>query len=44
MEDSSQWLIAFAIGLSIAALLAGFNKSGFDFMYGFQQRTEKTNK
>ena len=31
MEDSSQWLIALAIGVLIAALLAWFNKSGSDF-------------
>ena len=41
MEDSSQWLIALAIGLSIAVLLAWFNKSGSDFKDGLEQNTEK---
>ena len=44
MENSSQWLIAFAIGLPIAALLGWFNKSGSDFKDGFEQKTEKKNK
>ena len=44
MEDSSQWLIALAIGLPIAALLAWFNKSGSDFKEGFEPNTEKKNK
>ena len=41
MEDSSQWLIGLLIGLSIAALLAWFNKSGSDFKDGFEQKKEK---
>ena len=44
MEDNSQWLVAFFIGLPIAALLAWFNKSGSDFKNGFEQKTEKKNK
>ena len=43
MEDTSQWQIALIIGLLIAALLAWFNKSGFDFKDGFEQKTEKQN-
>ena len=41
MEDTSQWLIAFLIGLPIAALPAWFIKSDFDFKNGFDQKTEK---
>ena len=41
MEDTSQWQIALLIGLPIAALLAWFNKSGFDSKDGFEQRTER---
>ena len=44
MEDTSQWLIAFLLGLPIAALLAWFNKSGSDFKDGFNQKKEKKNK
>jgi len=44
MEDNSQWLVAFLIGLPTAALLAWFNKSGSDFKNGFEQKTEKKNK
>ena len=44
MVDASQWLIALAIGLAIAALLAWFKKSGSDFKDGFEQNTEKKNK
>ena len=44
MEDNSQWLLAFLIGLPIAALLVWFNKSGSDFKNGFEQKTEKKNK
>ena len=44
MEDTSQWLIALAIGLAIAALLAWFNKSGSDFKDGFEHNTKKKNK
>tara|TARA_Y100001968_G_scaffold19455_1_gene15282 strand:- start:959 stop:1093 length:135 start_codon:yes stop_codon:yes gene_type:complete len=43
MEDSSQWLIALAIGLPIVALLAWFNKSGSDFKEGFDQNSKKKN-
>ena len=41
MENTSQWLIAFLIGIPIAALLAWFNKSGSDFKDGFEQKTKK---
>ena len=44
MEDNSKWLVAFLIGLPIAALLAWFNKSGSDFKDGFEQQSEKKNK
>ena len=44
MEDTSQWLIALLIGLADSALLAWFNKSGSDFKYDFEQKTEKKNK
>tara|TARA_B100000579_G_scaffold249809_1_gene205383 strand:- start:1591 stop:1725 length:135 start_codon:yes stop_codon:yes gene_type:complete len=44
MEYTSQWLIAISIGLTIAALLAWFNKSSSGFKDGFEQKTEKKNK
>ena len=41
MENTSQWGIATLIGITIAAFLAWFNKSGSDFKNGFEQKTEK---
>tara|TARA_Y100001968_G_C19016658_1_gene553154 strand:- start:305 stop:445 length:141 start_codon:yes stop_codon:yes gene_type:complete len=41
MNDLSQWSIALLIGISIAALLAWFNKSGSDFKEGFASKREK---
>jgi len=41
MEDTSKWLIAFLIGISIAVFLACFNKSGSDFKDGFEKTTKK---
>tara|TARA_Y100001968_G_scaffold265649_1_gene254883 strand:+ start:107 stop:223 length:117 start_codon:yes stop_codon:yes gene_type:complete len=38
MEDTSQWLIAFLIGLPVAALLAWFNKSGSDFRMALSRK------
>jgi len=45
MDEISQWGIAALIGISIAAFLAWFNKSGSDFKDGFEQKPkEKKNK
>ena len=38
MDEFSQWSIAFLIGISIAAFLAWFNKSGSDFKNGFEPK------
>tara|TARA_Y100001968_G_C18680434_1_gene402227 strand:- start:206 stop:337 length:132 start_codon:yes stop_codon:yes gene_type:complete len=43
MKDTSQWLIAVLIRLTIAILLAWFNKSGLDFKNGFEQKKENKN-
>ena len=42
MDEVSQWSIAFLIGISIAAFLAWFNKSGSDFKDGFENKSKKT--
>ena len=41
MDDLSQWSIALLIGISIAAFLAWFNKSGSDFKDGFETKKNK---
>ena len=41
MEDTSQWILAFFIGIPIAAFLAWFNKSGSDFKDGFEKKKEE---
>lgn len=41
MDEISQWGIALAIGITIAVLLAWFNKSGSDYKDGFEQKTKK---
>tara|TARA_B100001769_G_scaffold155115_1_gene121723 strand:+ start:335 stop:475 length:141 start_codon:yes stop_codon:yes gene_type:complete len=44
MDEISQWGIAALIGISIAAFLAWFNKSGSDFKDGFEPKSEMTKK
>ena len=41
MDERSQWSIAVLIGISIAAFLAWFNKSGSDFKDGFEPKGKK---
>ena len=41
MDELSQWSIALLIGISIAAFLAWFNKSGSDFKDGFEPKKKK---
>ena len=41
MEDTSQWVLAFLIGIPMAAFLGWFNKSGSDFKEGFEYKTKK---
>ena len=41
MDASSQWIVAFLLGISIAAFLAWFNKSGSDFKDGFSQKGKR---
>ena len=41
MDDLSQWSISLVIGISIAAFLAWFNKSGADFKDGFVPKSKK---
>ena len=40
MEEISQWGIAALIGISIAAFLVWFNKSGSDFKDGFEIKSK----
>ena len=44
MDAISQWAIAALIGTSIAAFLAWFNKSGYDFKDGFESKGKMTKK
>ena len=44
MENTSQWGIAFLIGISIAAFFAWFNQSGSDFRNGFEDKKQKNKK
>tara|TARA_B100001250_G_C19797308_1_gene789378 strand:+ start:315 stop:455 length:141 start_codon:yes stop_codon:yes gene_type:complete len=44
MDDLSQWSIALLIGISIAACLAWFNKSGSDFRDGFDPKSKRIKK
>ena len=44
MDQDSQWGIALLIGISIAAFLAWFNKSGSDFKNGFEPKKKKDKK
>ena len=44
MDEISQWVIAALIGTSIAAFLAWFNKSGYDFKDGFETKSKRTKK
>ena len=44
MDEISQWGIAALIGISIAAFLAWFNKSGSDFKDGFESKSETRKK
>ena len=44
MDEISQWGIAALIGISIAAFLVWFNKSGSDFKDGFEAKSERTKK
>ena len=44
MDELSQWSIALLIGISIAAFLAWFNKSGSDFKDGFEPKKKKDKK
>ena len=41
MDELSQWNIALLIGISFAAFLAWFNKSGSDFKDGFEPKKKK---
>ena len=41
MHETSQWVIAFAIGIPIATFLVWFNKSGADYKEGFETKTKK---
>tara|TARA_Y100001968_G_C18933420_1_gene515301 strand:+ start:373 stop:504 length:132 start_codon:yes stop_codon:yes gene_type:complete len=41
MDELSQWSIALLIGISTAALLAWFNKSGSDYQNGFEPKSKK---
>ena len=41
MDELSQWSIAILIGISIAAFLAWFNKSGSDFKDGFDAKEKR---
>ena len=41
MDELSQWSISLLIGISIAAFLAWFNKSGSDFKDGFEPKKKK---
>ena len=41
MDEISQWGIAASIGISIAVLLAWFNKSGSDFKGGFDPKRKR---
>ena len=41
MDDQSQWSIALLVGISIAAFLAWFNKSGSDFKDGFETKRKR---
>ena len=41
MDELSQWSIALLIGISIAAFLAWFNKSGSDFKDGFEPKKKR---
>ena len=38
MDELNQWRIALLLGITIAAFLAWFNKSGSDFKNGFKSR------
>ena len=44
MDEMSQWGIAALVGTSIAALLAWFNKSGYDFKDGFKSKSKRIKK
>ena len=44
MDEISQWGIAALIGISIAAFLAWFNKSGSDFKEGLDSKSIRTRK
>ena len=44
MDELSQWSIALLIGISIAAFLAWFNKSGSDFKDGIEPKNKKDKK
>ena len=42
MDEISQWGIAALIGTSIAAFLAWFNKSGYDFKDGIEPKSKRS--
>ena len=44
MDEIFQWGIAALIGTSIAAFLAWFNKSGYDFKDGFEPKNKRTKR
>ena len=44
MDEISQWSIAALIGISIATLLAWFNKSGSDFKDGLDPKSKRSKK
>ena len=44
MDDLSQWSISLVIGISIATLLAWFNKSGSDYKDGFESKRKRIKK
>ena len=44
MDELSQWNIALLIGISFAAFLAWFNKSGSDFKDGFESKSKRLKK
>jgi len=41
MNELYQWSFAVLIGISFAAFLAWFNKSGSDFKDGFKQKSQR---
>ena len=44
MDEIFQWVIATIIGITIAAFLSWFNKSGSDFKDGFEAKSKRTKK